>query len=221
MLKQPRFAELSIGCEACHGPGKAHASSGGTGKIVNPAKLKPDRREMICMSCHTSGHDVSGQFRFPLGYLPGEDLMLYYKGLTPKPGQDNATFAGDGSYEDRERQWKFWIDSYLNAKGITCDICKNFRQLQNEEETGQARMTVPEHCLTCHEKDFKQTELHSAHQKGGVDCTRCHKPKVVKGGERYSIHDHKFLFGRPTPEKTVTVQGQGCKTCHEGKRKDG
>lgn len=217
MFSEPKFAELGIGCEACHGPGLEHAKSGGTTTIVNPAKLPLERREMICQSCHTSGHDLSGQFRFPLGYIPGQDLTRYYKGLTPKPGQDNATFMGDGSYEDRNRQWQFWISNYLNAKGITCDICKNFRERQTEKET--ARMSVSDHCLTCHEKTWKQTETHSRHLKGGVDCTRCHTPMLNPAGDRYSIHDHKFMFGKPLAARAESP-AQTCKNCHP-KRKDG
>jgi hypothetical protein len=38
LYQDPPFAELAIGCENCHGPGKAHVASGGKGKsIVNPA----------------------------------------------------------------------------------------------------------------------------------------------------------------------------------------
>lgn len=218
MKPDPKFAELAIGCEACHGPGKAHADSGGGAHIVNPAKLPTDRREMICESCHTSGHDISGAFRFPLGYLPGEDLTIYYKGLTPKPGQDNATFMGDGSYEDRRRQWTYWVDSFFNAKGITCDICKNFRERQEKQET-ETKMTVTDHCLTCHEKSLKKSDTHTRHTEKGVSCEKCHNPMVAPGGERYSIHDHKFYFGKPTAAKAVKTEAT-CKGCHE-KRKDG
>ena len=47
---------VNIGCEACHGPGSAHAEAGGTiGTIVNPRKSPA-----ICYQCHL---DKAGQFR--------------------------------------------------------------------------------------------------------------------------------------------------------------
>lgn len=210
---EAKFAELGIGCEACHGPGKAHADAGGSGHIINPAKLTSERREMICQSCHTSGHDASGQFKFPLGYLPGEDLTIFYKGLTPKPGQDNATFMGDGSYEDRNRQWRFWKDSFLNAKGITCDICKNFRDRQTKSET-ETKMSITDHCLTCHDGSLKKTPTHTTHMAKNVACDKCHVPAAASGGENYSIHDHKFHFGKP-PAKRAASAKESCKGCHE------
>lgn len=215
MKGEPKYAELSIGCEACHGPGRAHADAAGRKPIVNPAKLTADRREMICEACHTSGHDRTGQFRFPLGYLPGKDLTYYYKGLTPKPGQDNETFEGDDSYADRRRQWNFWVDAYMNPRGLTCDICKNFRERKAKAET--VKMTVNEHCLTCHQGKMPADALHKGHLADEVQCVSCHQPSVARDGTRYSIHDHKFLFGAPAKPKAVPT-AQACVGCHPGKK---
>ena len=41
------------GCEACHGPGKAHADSGGdTAKIVNLKNLSRAESTKVCLDCH-------------------------------------------------------------------------------------------------------------------------------------------------------------------------
>ncbi len=209
----PRWAELGIGCEACHGPGRAHAESGGEGPVVNPAKLAPVRRQMICESCHTTGHDRTGQFRFPVGYLPGRDLTRYFKGLLPKPGQDNTTFAGDESYEDRHRQWLFWVDHFMDARGLSCDICKNFRS--EMQKTEKPRLTPTQFCLSCHRDTLPATPVHERHLAGGVDCRRCHDPLRTADGTGYSIHDHKFLFQAP-PGPPVGPADRACRTCHAG-----
>ena len=115
--------ELGTGCEGCHGPGRRHAESSDQTEIVNPAVLVESRRDMICESCHTAGHDRSGNFRYPVGYRPGDDLMRYYRGLVPKPGQDISNYKGDNSYEDRHRQFLFAISRMNILSGATCDVC--------------------------------------------------------------------------------------------------
>lgn len=211
MRGEPRFAELGVGCEACHGPGKAHAQGGAPASIVNPARLDPERRLMVCQSCHTTGHDRTGQYRYPLGYLPGKDLTRYFRGLLPKPGQDNTTFAGDESYEDRHRQWLFWVDSFLDARGVTCDVCKNFRSQLSP--TAKPKMSVSEYCLTCHRKDWPQNELHTGHLERAVHCQNCHVPGVNRSGTGHSIHDHKFLFGEPQAPAGLSPR-EACTRCH-------
>jgi DmsE family decaheme c-type cytochrome len=39
-------------CEACHGPGSAHAESGDASLIRQPAKLKPAETDKTCLTCH-------------------------------------------------------------------------------------------------------------------------------------------------------------------------
>ncbi|GAB4265624.1 MAG: hypothetical protein Kow0092_18090 [Deferrisomatales bacterium] len=211
MKDEPRFAELGIGCEACHGPGRRHAESGGSGPVVHPARLDPVRRDMICEACHTTGHDRSGQFRFPLGYLPGSDLTRFFKGLLPKPGQDNETFAGDESYEDRHRQWVYWKETVMDAKGVTCDVCKNFRSRLSPSAV--PRMTPSEYCLSCHRDRWPGDRLHTAHLEAEVHCHRCHAPKRTADGRSHSIHDHKFLF-QPPEGGPAETPGAACGSCH-------
>jgi DmsE family decaheme c-type cytochrome len=40
------------GCEACHGPGKAHAESGDPDKIIHPRELSREESSKRCMGCH-------------------------------------------------------------------------------------------------------------------------------------------------------------------------
>ncbi|MBI4814779.1 MAG: hypothetical protein HY791_00895 [Deltaproteobacteria bacterium] len=45
-----------VGCESCHGPGSIHtALGGGFEGIVNPARLGPAARTLICGQCHLGG----------------------------------------------------------------------------------------------------------------------------------------------------------------------
>jgi len=51
----PAFADESISCERCHGPGEAHERLPGVGSIINPAKLAGAARVSICEQCHLAG----------------------------------------------------------------------------------------------------------------------------------------------------------------------
>jgi len=184
------FIEAGVGCESCHGPALNHARTGAPEFVVNISKLDPDRQEMVCESCHTSGIDNSGQYAFPIGFKPGADLTKFFSGLTPKPGQDSTTFFGDETYEDRRRQWNFLKSRLFLAKGLTCDYCQNFRNFQTA--SGSEYLTHDQYCLTCH---FEKTN--HPEKDPGKNCTVCHAPKQTKSGKAFSIHDHKFSFESP------------------------
>jgi hypothetical protein len=71
---------------------------------------------------------------------------------------------------------------------------------------------VGEYCQTCHDKYDDEFAKHTrdaagaAHDKSAVDCHDCHVPTLTRGGETYSIHDHRFNFSRPPP---------ACGECHD------
>jgi hypothetical protein len=191
---QPAFAEEGIGCEACHGPGRKHAASGNAKDIVNPRRLTQSQRDMICEACHTAGHDATGEFRFPVGFVPGADLNRHFFGLTPKPGQDDTSFKGDGSYTDRHRQFMFWQAQMLIVEGETCDLCKNFREARKDSAaTGPKKMTSDEFCASCHDGTLVKPALRHDHREVvSRRCLECHPPTRNRAGE-ISIHDHRYL----------------------------
>lgn len=213
-----RYAEEGISCEACHGPGKKHVSSSLAADIVNPAKIPEPRRSMICESCHTTGHDVTGEYRFPVGFTPGEDLQRYFAGLTPKPGQDGASFMGDGSYADRHAQYIFWRSRMLLVEGETCDLCKNFRISRKDAAgNGPRKMTAQEFCLSCHDGTVVPVPPEHGRQNiGSGRCLSCHPPVKSRNGKT-SIHDHRYIPPEAltgNDRKSFPDSRGACFTCH-------
>lgn len=72
------FLHGGITCEACHGETAAHVATNGKAAVVNPAKLNPDLRDSICLSCHLEG-DVSVERagHSAVDYRPGQSISTY------------------------------------------------------------------------------------------------------------------------------------------------
>jgi tetratricopeptide (TPR) repeat protein len=47
-----------VHCEACHGPGRAHAESSGAAPIQNPKRLSAVQINVLCGSCHRQASDL-------------------------------------------------------------------------------------------------------------------------------------------------------------------
>ena len=79
----PPFAQDGVGCERCHGPGSLHIE--GKGKMVNPAKLEPARRDSVCSQCHLSGEArVERAGRKFADYRPGDVLSEFVAYSSPR-----------------------------------------------------------------------------------------------------------------------------------------
>ncbi|MCK4965692.1 hypothetical protein KAS50_01600 [bacterium] len=102
-IREKKYIEPGIGCEACHGPGSSHIESGGSpNSIVNPLKISPDKNRMICGQCHSEGLDASGKHPFPVidgqfPFQPGNDLKDIFvdsKPMKKTNGAEYSTFIG-------------------------------------------------------------------------------------------------------------------------------
>lgn len=51
-------SEMGVRCEACHGPGRAHAASGGAAPMQNPKRLNAAQINAVCGSCHRQASDL-------------------------------------------------------------------------------------------------------------------------------------------------------------------
>ncbi|MBI5577496.1 MAG: ammonia-forming cytochrome c nitrite reductase subunit c552 [Deltaproteobacteria bacterium] len=165
---------------------------------------------MICEACHTDGKDTKagGQFPFPALYRPGEDLALYFTDFfAPKP-KSKKWYWGTMDYKERHRMFLFWQSKFYSTTRA-CDVCGFDRGMTVREERYMSR---DEYCGTCHGKIYKLSTFHTRHAPRAVQCVDCHMPQVTNGGEKYSIHDHKFDFSGPE---------MSCSECHEAKDVEG
>ena len=185
-------AEMGVACEACHGPGGAHARAnadpvrryvlhlGGRGDptIVNPSRLSPARAADLCGRCH--GQRIADHVDRFLDhgdpFVPGDDLALWSAPLwqdTPL-GTARAPFAS-----------RFWADGTARLTAY------EYQGLLQSPCTQRGTLT----CTSCHgmHDGDPRGQLRPAAAGDGA-CTGCHRE--LAGADARARHSH---HGTGTP----------------------
>ncbi len=181
-------AEHRIGCESCHGPGRAHVEAEGDGPIVHPGKLPADRRKMICAACHVRGKDPSGTYYFPVGFTPGEDLGHHYVPNGKNPEESNS--------EAILRKYAEWQEKRKAGKS-KCDVCgiPGAPDTKKEDKDGG----VQAFCFGCHGFQDRYAE-HTRHPDSvSMNCFDCHVQKTkdvmnVTEEETGDVHTYGYYL---------------------------
>ncbi len=207
-------AEDRVGCEACHGPGWAHAESGGKQPVVNPKKLADDRREMICAGCHVRGQDTSGEYYFPVGFIPGEDLGKYYVPLDKAEGENNS--------EAILRNFKKWKEDRENQAKVRCEVCGIYGASSEKKEKKEEKVDgALDFCFGCHDFKNKYAE-HTRHKDSeNLVCFDCHvqQTKEIMNPQNLDIHSYGYFLVHADNCYDRRIENT-CVACHEDRGLD-
>lgn len=179
----PEKLPEGIDCQRCHGPGRAHAESGGKAAIVNPKKLPRDRSLEVCMQCHletTSFPLPNSLIRFGRGafsYRPGEPLGDFMIHFDHAQGRQDKFEIVSSVYRLRQSA------CFTKSGTLQCTTCHDPHRVQRGPAFDAA-------CRNCHA---------SGPHNDRTDCASCHMPErrtedVVHG----VMTDHK-IQRRPPP----------------------
>ena len=214
----PQMAEIGVGCEACHGPGAAHADWARTGKApaagLTGTGLTVDLAASAraetgqCMTCHSRREAIADGNPLPgTDYHDAYTLALLTEGVYHPDGQILEEVFEGGSF----------LQSKMHAKGVRCSDC-------HEPHGAGLRAEGNAVCAQCHSPAgnprFPTLPLqvfdgpeHTHHPEGsaGPQCVACHMtPRTYMGID--TRRDHSFRI--PRPDLAATGSPDACTDCH-------
>jgi Cytochrome c554 and c-prime len=242
------FKELNIGCEACHGPGSKHVTTGNKSEIVI------DNSSEGCGFCHIRATQVDGEYNFPVGYILGKPETLKYN---PEPYTNNASFFPDQTTKRHREQYLDVKTSKHYTAGTTCVSChsphdagtvtvypvsdlpaefadRSVAMFEGGKVTGYsawngAGLKMPKEslCKSCH-GGVSEYHIHNftdAARKAAITCTDCHMPDVINTNSKLrgalTTHNFKSLSPENSIKYGADVMPNSCTyRCHQDKGAD-
>jgi predicted CXXCH cytochrome family protein len=230
------WAEISVGCEACHGKGSRHVKwaysqrswwpSGRDkdplmGLVVllnerNGVTWQPDPKTgnpqrsvapaAIRREVETCGLCHARRAQFYEDWIPG--LPLSDSHLVSN--LTHGLYHADGQMLEEVYNYGSFKQSKMFAAGVTCSDC---------HEPHAATLRVPSDgvCLQCHASDKYAVASHGQHEGVApkVSCASCHMPVST-----YMVidkrHDHSLRIPRPDVSAKLGTPN-ACNNCHADK----
>jgi len=235
---QEGWADGAVGCENCHGPGRAHirsvevmgeeayrlarASGELDSTIWNARDATSDNLvEDNCGRCHNFFTESSHSWRpGPQGY----ETQPHTWPLEQTERNTGSQFYEDGSYMTPCKVIEMYRTSKMHASGVTCFDCHDPHGTDD-----WADLLLPVHnnelCLKCHGDEFPTPEAQSAHSKhpiggAGNRCVECHMPRHLRfsnGVHTMSKQVYSHVFTIPTGEVNEGGPPASCNICHTDK----
>jgi predicted CXXCH cytochrome family protein len=215
------WAEINVGCQACHGPGEAHVAWAGpgaasdqpTGLVTTLGDQDAGAEIEVCAACHSRRRALSHDYR------PGDAFMDHF---LPAVLRDELYFP-DGQILDEVYVYGSFVQSRMYRAGVACSDC-------HDPHSGELRAEGNAVCIACHSEDpppefssirplAYDSPAHHFHQPGsaGAQCVNCHMP-----ARTYMVvdprRDHSFRI--PRPDLSIALgTPNACTQCH-GDRSD-
>jgi predicted CXXCH cytochrome family protein len=213
------MAEMTVGCEACHGPMKAHVDwqKAYPQKKGDPNLVKLSRDQMIdtCGMCHARRVELTGDF------VPGDKFSDHFALSIP---DESELFYPDGQVHDEDYELTSFLSSKMHTARVRCMDCHEPHTSKNVVE-GNAL------CMRCHGTPAVVVPSvavapqivdpdHSFHKAGtvGSRCVDCHMPQNTYM-QRHARRDHGFTIPDPLLTKEHNVPNS-CNRCHADKTAD-
>lgn len=224
------YAEIDVGCEACHGKGSRHiawaearkkgpaATSGADDKGLVAALVKPAKHRWAFKDDGTRIASLSGAAatdaeldrcaqchsrRSDLGPGDGDTFADRYRLAL----LDDRLYFADGRIDEEVFELGSFMQSKMYARGVVCSDCHEPHSLALRAE-GNAL------CTQCHQANHYDTQQHHFHEVDtpAAKCVTCHMPErtyMSFDGRR----DHRFSVPNPVFSAKIGAPDV-CTGCH-------
>ncbi len=201
---QTTYRDLTVGCEACHGPGSRHIAVPTDATASAPAAAALT----ACAPCHSRRRQLREGFR------PDDEFLDYYQPAAVAP----PLYFADGQIRDEVYVFGSFAQSRMHGAGVTCMDC-------HDPHTAALKRMPAQLCTHCHAPQgpgrhrFPMLAAKSYgknhHGHDTVSCVDCHMPSRIYM-EVDARRDHRL--GMPRPDLTVLVgTPNACGTCHDNR----
>ena len=223
-----KWAEINVGCEACHGAGSKHLawaelpemarSTSDDGLLVKTSGINTQQQVELCAPCHSRRSMLGDYTHKQQDLLDTETPRLLEEGL----------YYPDGQIRDEVYVYASFVQSKMYANEVRCSDCHNVHTIKLHQ-TGNKL------CLQCHQASLYDTKDHHFHKQAGEDgepvktpegeilfkvgtgaeCIQCHMPGRIYMGNDYRP-DHSMRI--PRPDLSVELgTPNACNRCHVDK----
>ena len=225
-----RTPAANLGCESCHGPGRAHAESGDSALIRRFSVMPPSEVSETCMSCHNRAEhalwDGSQHDQRNLSCVTCHSVHAP-QGAGQIKAKTQMALCSSCHRNVTNRQHRF-THMPVREGAMTCTSCHNPHGSTNVKLL-RAGTTVDESCTSCHAD--KRGPYLWEHAPVTESCVTCHEPHG-SNNERLLVSKVPFLCQRchvtsrhpPTvydgyvlnnTQNANKLTPRGCVICHQ------
>ena len=211
---QTTYQVEDVSCEACHGPGSAHAANPESSPLLT---LNAQAEQInACAPCHSRRGQIAE------GFQPHEAFLDHYSPRLISPG----LYHPDGQILDEVYVWGSFTQSRMHKAGVTCSNC-------HDPHSAELKRPGNETCTFCHHAsppepfaaaaatgiayDSSEHHFHPV-ESDGAACVSCHMDSETYMGVD-DRRDHSFRIPRPDLSQALGTP-EPCTGCHQDKTAD-